>query len=143
MKFIKRIKRNDHITTATYIKDFTLYIELSSGERGVINCSPLAEQQILFEQVIADDKRDSYSLSNRVIQWYNDAYIHIEWIKRNMVSLNIERPLESAASYNNWRIKMKDWFINFTLSDLSENIGFLLIVVSFGIAGWLIGSMFI
>ncbi|PSU44280.1 hypothetical protein C9J12_27400 [Photobacterium frigidiphilum] len=120
-----------------------MYIELSSGERGLINCSPLAEQQILFEQVIADDKRDSYLLSNRVIHWYNDAYIHIEWIKRNMVSLNIERPLESAASYNDWRIKMKDWFINFTLSDLSENIGFLLIVVSFGIAGWLIGSIFI
>ncbi|MGF1869640.1 hypothetical protein [Photobacterium indicum] len=143
MELIKRIKRLDHITTATYIKDFTLYIELSSGERGVVNCMSLAKQQVLFEQVLADDRRDSYSVNNRVIQWYNNAYIHIEWIKRNMVPLDIERPFESTASYNDWRIKMKDWFINFTLSELSENIGFLLIVVSFGIAGWLIGSMFI
>ncbi|EAS41764.1 hypothetical protein C9J48_15145 [Photobacterium profundum] len=120
-----------------------MYIELSSGEKGVINCSPLAEQQMLFKQVIADDKRDLYSLNNRVIQWYNNAYIHIEWIKRNMVSLNSELPFESVVSHNDWRIKMKDWFIHFTLSDLSENIGFLLIVVSFGIAGWLIGSMLI
>jgi hypothetical protein len=142
MELIKRIKRLDHITTATYIKDFTLYIELSSGERGVVNCTSLAKQQVLFEQVVADDKRDSYLLNNRVIQWYNNAYIHIEWIKRNMVTLNNERPLDDVPSQN-WQTKMKNWFINLMHSDVSEYVGFILIVVSFGIAGWLIGSLVI
>lgn len=142
MELIKRIKRFDHITTATYIKDFTLYVELSSGERGMINCMSLGRQQVLFKQVIADDKRDSYLLNNRVIQWYNNAYIHIEWIKRNMVTLNNERPLDDVPSQN-WQTKMKNWFINLMHSDVSEYVGVILIVVSFGIAGWLIGSLVI
>jgi hypothetical protein len=142
MELIKRIKRLDHIDTATYIKDFTLYVELSSGEKGVINCTSLARQQTLFKQIIEDDKRDFYSINRRVIQWYNNAYVHIEWIKRNMITLNNELPLESKPS-KDWQTKMKDWVINFILSDVSESIGFLLIVVSFGIAGWLIGSLVI
>ncbi|MGF1875640.1 hypothetical protein L4D77_09970 [Photobacterium frigidiphilum] len=142
MVLIKRIKRLGHITTAIYIKDFTLYIELSSGERGMINCASLARQQVLFKQIITDDKRDFYSVNNRIIQWYNHAYIHIEWIKQNMIALNSERPLDDVSSPN-WRIKMKYWFIDFINSDISEYAGFILIVVSFGIAGWLISSLVI
>jgi len=142
MKLIKRIKRLEHITTAIYIKDFTLYVELSSGERGMINCASLARQQMLFKQIIVDDKRDFYSVNNRIIQWYNHAYIHIEWIKRNMITLKNEQPLNDAPS-KNWRMKMKDFFIDFICSDTSEYAGFILIIVSFGIAGWLIGSLVI
>ncbi|EAS44128.1 hypothetical protein [Photobacterium profundum] len=142
MELIKQIKKLEHIKTARYIKDFTLYVELSNGERGMINCASLARQQMLFKQVVTDDKRDVYSVNNRIIQWYNHAYIHIEWIKQNMIALNNERPLDDVSSQN-WRIKMKYWFIDFTNSDISEYVGFILIVVSFGIAGWLISALVI
>ncbi|BAX56131.1 hypothetical protein PDPUS_4_00003 (plasmid) [Photobacterium damselae subsp. piscicida] len=73
------------IVECIFVKELIYYIELSNGDKGLVDFSPLASKHQLFNQILSEDRGINYYLDGYTIEWYNGADIAPEWVQEHLL----------------------------------------------------------